>query len=109
LAVCGEAGTAAEAVERARQLQPDLVILDLQLPDYDGWRVIREIRRVRVITKILIFSHHETSFIQRTAENAGCDGAFSKCGQPAELMEAIRIVISGGKFFGPEAYSAASR
>jgi CheY-like chemotaxis protein len=104
--VCGEAGAAREAIESIQQLRPDLVLLDLQLPDADGWHVIREVRRSALAVKILVFSHHEVSYVQRSAKNAGCHGSVSKAGTPAELLDAIRTVLAGNTYFGPLAYAA---
>lgn len=107
--VCGEAGTAKEATERAKELRPDIVILDLQLPDGDGWGVIRSIRKAEFDAKFIIFSHHDGSYVQRSAKNAKCQGAISKASPPTDLISAIRAAIAGDTYFRPETFSAVSR
>src|SRR5215475_9063224 len=86
LEVCGEAASAKEAVEQTQNLQPDVIILDLQLPDESGWSVIRQLRQFGASSKIIIFSHHDRDFTQRAAKNARCDGCVSKSGKPDDLI-----------------------
>jgi CheY-like chemotaxis protein len=108
LEVCGEAAGAKDAIEQIQNLHPDVIILDLQLPDESGWSVIRQLRRLGASSRIIIFSHHDREIIQRMAKIARCDGCVSKSDQPDELIRAIRSVLEGKSFFGEKAYSASS-
>ena len=95
LEVCGEATNALEAIEMTKQLMPDVVLLDLQMPGANGWQVLREIRRFEFWTKVLIFTAHNLPEIERTARAASCEGYLSKTLGSTELVEALRMVLSG--------------
>lgn len=94
LEMCGEATNAQEAIEMTRRLRPEVLILDLQLPGADGWEVLREIRQFEFRTKVIIFSAHSSSAIDRTARAANCEGYITKSRASVELVEAVRTVLS---------------
>jgi len=97
--VCGEAGCAAEAIQLAAKLQPEIVILDLQLQDHSGWSVVRDLRSAQLPVKILLFSHYDEQYFADAGYRANCEGAVSKASDPKLLIEAIRTIHAGGKFF----------
>jgi CheY-like chemotaxis protein len=105
LCVCGAAASAGEALKLAQELRPDIVLLDLQLGPEDGWQVVRGLRAANSSARVLIFSHHAERFVVPAAKNAGCSGFVAKSRTASELVEAIRVVLAGGKFF--PAYSLA--
>src|SRR5215469_9622258 len=103
--VCGEAASADRALQLAAKLQPDVMILDLQLGDRSGWSVVRDLRASHSPTKILIFSHFEEDYFAYSAYRAGCDGAVSKTCDARLLTDAIRYIHAGGKFFSRKTMS----
>src|SRR5690242_10663478 len=76
--VCGEAENGRLAVEKTRELNPDLVILDLTMPEMNGLEAARQIRQVSPQTKIVIFSMHESPQVRKEARDAGADAFVSK-------------------------------
>jgi len=99
IAVCGEASREAEAVELASKLLPDVMILDLQLDDASGWSVVRKLRDAQSSTRILIFSHYDELYVRTSADRAGCHGFVSKASDANALVDAVRTVQNGGKYF----------
>ena len=90
LSICGEAENGTEAVEKVRELMPDLVILDLTMPSLNGFDAALEIKRVAPSTKIILFSIHE---IPSTARIIGADAFIKKGCPPEELIHAIQRVL----------------
>jgi DNA-binding NarL/FixJ family response regulator len=98
----GEAGTAEEAVVRARSLQPDIVLLDLILPRRSGYDVIPELLRVSPRARILVVSSQTQPSSIRQAILAGASGYISKRASDAELIQAISAVAAGAQYVSPE-------
>jgi CheY-like chemotaxis protein len=103
LEVCGEAATPDEATRLIANLHPDIVLLDLQLGPKDGWSVVRHMRVMNSSAKIIIFSHFSERFVAAAAKNSGCAGFVSKSLAGQEMIEAIRTVLKGRKYYGPRA------
>jgi DNA-binding NarL/FixJ family response regulator len=95
LEVVGEAGTAAEAVRRAGYDSPDLVILDVRLPDGSGVDVCRELRDRYPDLKILMLTSHSDGEALRAAIQAGADGFILKQVDPTYIVASIRQVAAG--------------
>lgn len=93
--VVGEAGTGREAVEAAARLKPDVVLLDMDLPDIDGMEVTEQIAAAAPDTAVLILTMYESEDIARRALSAGALGYLIKGTDPAELPEAIRAAAAG--------------
>jgi DNA-binding NarL/FixJ family response regulator len=100
--VAGEAGTAERAVLMARQLQPDLILLDLLLPRKSGYEAIPELARVAPEAKILVVSSQAAPSSVRRALNAGAAGYLPKRASDQELVSAIRLVAGGDGYVDPE-------
>jgi DNA-binding NarL/FixJ family response regulator len=95
LTVCGEAVTAREAVAAVEELDPDLVLADINLPGRNGLELIRDIRSSRPGLPVLVLSmHDETHFAERVLR-AGGRGYVSKSASSQSLLAAIRRVLSG--------------
>jgi CheY-like chemotaxis protein len=99
LEICDEASSAAEAIEKILDQNPDLVILDLNMPGGNGWHVIREIRKLGLSTRIVILTAYELETLFYTATAAGCDGVVIKSRANRDLMAAIHAISNGQKFF----------
>jgi DNA-binding NarL/FixJ family response regulator len=90
--VCGEARNGAETVQKATQLHPDLVLLDVSLPDINGLEVARRLRIEIPDAKILIVSQHDPSRLLPRAIEAGADGCLDKGSLGTELLPRIRAL-----------------
>jgi two-component system, NarL family, invasion response regulator UvrY len=100
--VIGEAGTGEEGVECVHRLEPDLILLDLQLPDMPGLEVAKKILQQDPQAKILVVSAViKDLFVFRLIE-AGAAGYISKHVAPEELFRAIKIIHSGQRFISPK-------
>jgi len=102
MSVVGEAGNGRDAVTRAKDLKPDVVIMDLMMPKVDGAEATRQICEARPETKVIILTSYGTSAELSRAMSNGAVGAQMK-GSPIDaLLKAIRTVAGGGKAVAPE-------
>ena len=98
----GEAGTAEQAVVKARALQPDLVLLDLLMPRKSGYEAIPEIKRVSPESRVLVLSSQAAPSSVRQALGAGASGYLPKRASVQELVCAIRRVAAGEGYLDPD-------
>jgi two-component system, NarL family, response regulator DevR len=96
----GDARTADEALALTRQLLPDVVVLDVRLPDRDGIEICGEIRNLSPDTRILLCSGLSDGSALVEAAKAGADGFVSKEAPNAEIIDAVRRVASGAAVLG---------
>lgn len=101
--VVGEAAKGVEAIEKAKKLKPDLVIVDLSLPDIDGLQVTRQIRVANPATKVLVLTMHESDQIVRRAVAAGAHGFVLKSDLTECLVKAVKAISRGKHFCTPRA------
>jgi DNA-binding NarL/FixJ family response regulator len=99
--VVGEASDGLEAVAKARQLCPDVIILDITMPGTGGLPAIRQIKKASPASKILILSMHDDESYLREALRAGASGYALKKAADTELLSAIRAVSRGEIFLDP--------
>ena len=100
LVVVGEASSAYEAVALVQELRPDVAILDIFMPG-DGIEATRTIRSTCPATKVLFLTFHDQEYYLLQALQAGAAGYVLKSSMDTELIDAIRIVASGGAFLYP--------
>jgi DNA-binding NarL/FixJ family response regulator len=100
-AVCGEAGTAREAMEAIAKLKPDLVLVDMGLPDKDGMELIKDIQSLHPGLPVLAMSMQEESLYAPRVLRAGGRGYVMKQEGPELLAGAIRTVLSGQVALSP--------
>lgn len=102
LAIVGEAKDGKETLRKARELTPDLVLMDMDMPELNGLAVTEILRRELPQIKVLILSGHpSTRFVLRILQ-AGARGYLLKEASAKEMLEAIQTVAAGGTCFGPE-------
>jgi DNA-binding NarL/FixJ family response regulator len=99
--VVGEAGTGRAAVERARTLRPDLVLMDVRMPDLDGIEATREVLSTSPEVKVVILTTFEQDDYIFGALNAGASGFLLKRSAPEELLAAIHTVAAGDSLLSP--------
>jgi len=96
-----EAAGAREALGLCREWQPDLVILDLNLPGLGGLELIKRLGLEEKPPRILVLSMHDDALHAMRALEAGAQGYVSKNAPPAEILDGIRRVGAGGSFVAP--------
>ena len=101
LNVAGEASNGQEAVEAARKLNPDVIVMDLMMPEMDGVEATRRIKAERPDSRILILTTFGTSADVARAMAAGASGAIMKDAETDDQLAAICAVAAGGKAFSP--------
>lgn len=99
--VVGEAGNGQEALARVRELQPDIVLMDIGMPGMDGLVATREIKSFQPDTKILILTQHENKEYVLPSLRIGASGYVLKRADGDELLQAIRRLFAGEMFFDP--------
>jgi len=97
----GEARTGREAVDMVRDLQPDVVVMDITMPDMDGLEACRLIRSLYPLTQVLILTMHESEEYFLQALRVGAAGYLVKKAAPSDLHMAIHAVAHGGAFLYP--------
>jgi len=102
LTVVGEAETGAEAIELAQQLAPDVVVMDLRMPEVDGIEATRRLQQVAPSAAVIVLTMFEDDDSVYAAMRAGALGYLLKGSQQDEIVRAIRAVAAGEAIFGPE-------
>jgi DNA-binding NarL/FixJ family response regulator len=101
--VTGEAATGTEALGQVRALHPDVVVMDIRMPEMDGLEATRRITRDATLsdTRVLVLTTFELDEYVFGALDAGASGFLLKGGEPADLVQAIRVVASGESLLAP--------
>jgi DNA-binding NarL/FixJ family response regulator len=97
--ICGEAADGQEALSRALQLRPDLVILDITMPVLDGFSAAREIHKRLPGVGILLLSMHESATMVNVAKSSGARGYVAKSEGIARLLKAVDAIAHNRTFF----------
>ena len=97
--IVGQATTGKEAVAEAKRLHPDLVLLDLSMPDLDGLSAAQLIKKTSPEIRVLIFTVHTGNLFRNLAKNMGLDGFVTKGTSTEELVAAIDEVCHHHKYF----------
>jgi DNA-binding NarL/FixJ family response regulator len=100
--ICGEAMTGREAVDLAREMQPDVAIIDLMMPDLNGLGVTSQIRKASERTQVLIFTmHHNETLIHGVLE-AGARGYLLKTDAEQHVVTAVETLLRGQPYFSAQ-------
>jgi DNA-binding NarL/FixJ family response regulator len=99
--VVGEAGDGHEAVDRIRKLRPDLVLMDIRMPDLDGISATREVLAATPDVRVVVLTTFEQDDYIFDALSAGASGFLLKRTQPEELIAAIHTVAAGDSLLSP--------
>ena len=102
MVVVGEAGTAAEALSRLPAARPDVVLLDIHLPDQSGVEVAQALQARLPETRIIILTVSERQEDVRAALQAGAQGYLLKSASAEDVVRAVRQVVAGGAVLPPE-------
>jgi two-component system nitrate/nitrite response regulator NarL len=102
LEIAGEAADGLEAVAKARELSPDIILMDISMPNLDGVGVAELLHKEAPKTKMIILSMHLNKDYMARLVKAGVQGYVLKDASPEELVRAIETVNAGETFFSPE-------
>jgi two-component system response regulator NreC len=101
--VAGEASTGEEAVDLARSLKPDIVVMDLSMPETNGLDATRRIAALGLDTRVLVLTvHAEEEYLVPVVE-AGASGYLTKTSADTDLIEALKVVARGQVYLPPKA------
>ena len=105
--ICGEAGSGLEAVERTRQLEPDIVILDHSMPGLSGAEAARQILKVLPKTEIAILTMHDSEQLLREVLEAGVHGYVLKSDAMCDMVAAVQALLDHKRYLSPGASGVA--
>ena len=104
--VIGEADTGEQAIRLGVELEPDIIVMDLGLPDMNGVSAIRAIREENRKSQIIVLSMYAHKEVVMQSIEAGCAGYVPKSSAHTDLLEAIHTVLEGKRFLHPTAATA---
>jgi len=99
--IVGEAETGRAAIEKARQLKPHVVLMDISMPDMNGANATRRLREILPAIKVLALTAHEDSSYLRHMLEAGATGFVLKRAAADQLIQAIHVVATDGRYIDP--------
>jgi DNA-binding NarL/FixJ family response regulator len=104
--ICAEGHTGREAVEKAKELRPEIAVLDITMPELNGIEAARKIRKVSPNTEILMLSVHYSDQLVRDVVQAGVRGYIVKSDSDRDLVVAVEALAKHRPFFTPLATEA---
>lgn len=99
--VCGEASNGREAIEKAKELVPDGIIIDINMPVMDGLEATRQLRKVLPAVNVLILTQHDSEYAMSAAAEAGAHGYLAKS-QARQLFEGVEAVRARKLYFASQ-------
>ena len=99
--ICGEAKDGREAIQLAKELSPDVIVLDVSMPVLGGLAAADDILRMHPKIKILIFTMDESKSLRTLVQKCGASGIVVKSQASRDLVEALDRLLAGNTFFDP--------
>ena len=99
--VVGEASNGREAINLAQELQPDVIVMDVSMPELNGLVAAAKLKRIAPAIKILTLTRHSDKAYLQELMQAGISGYVLKQSESEEMLRAIRVVADGGKYLDP--------
>lgn len=99
--VVGVAGDGREAIRLAQELRPNVVVMDISMPELNGLKASEELKKIAPDIKLLTLTRHTDKAYLQELMQAGVSGYVLKQSEPDELLRAIRIVANGGNYLDP--------
>jgi len=106
LEIVGEASEGKEAIEKVHELAPDVVIMDIAMPEMDGLEATRRIKKNNSKIKIIVLTQHDNEEYVLASIKAGTAGYLPKKAMGSELVSAVRAIHNGDSFLYPSAAAA---
>jgi len=97
--VCGEARSGREAVEKCAQLNPNVIVIDVSMPDLNGLEATRQIRKTCPRTEVLIITHHDSDEMAAEVMDSGARGYVLKSDSDTDLVRAVEVLSHHKPFF----------
>ena len=107
--ICGEAVNGKDAIEKTTALDPDVIIMDITMPEMSGIEATREITKLKLRAAVLLFTMHESKNLAATVQEAGARGFVLKSHAARDLLDALEALLNGGTFFGGDAGKAKTK
>ena len=107
--IVGEAVNGRDAIEKAVALDPDVIIMDITMPELSGVEATREITKRKLRGAVLVFTMHESKNLGSTVKDAGARGFVLKSHAARDLLDALEALLAGGTFFGDAAQSSSEQ
>lgn len=99
--ICGEAGDGREAIRLAQELAPDVLVMDVSMPELNGLKAAAKLKRIAPAIKILTLTRHTDEAYLQELLQAGVSGYVLKQSAASELLRAIRAVAGGANYLDP--------
>ena len=100
--VCGQAQDGAAAVHMAQEFSPDAIVMDITMPVMNGLEATRQIAKLGLDSKVIVFTMHEAPGLAESVRAAGGHGLVLKSRAAIDLVDAIETVVGGGSYFNSE-------
>jgi DNA-binding NarL/FixJ family response regulator len=100
--LCAQATNGKEAIRMVEQFRPDVVLMDVTMPEMDGIQATRIVRSTNPRIKIILLTLHESTEVLRSGFRAGANGYLLKADAEEELIRALLIVIADGSYVSPK-------
>lgn len=101
--ICGEAGNGEDSVKLVNAFKPNIVVLDITMPGISGLEAARQITKLELGCRILIFTVHDSDWLRSEIRAAGAHGYVHKSQVARDLVAAIECLLAGGTFFSEQA------